>query len=152
MGWIMAYIVKMITGSMKGFTAEQYTASFNDLMASPTQLLFWTFVCTVIIGVIAAKNLNSGLEKACKFMMPALFIMLITVVIRSVTLPGAAEGIKWYLNVDFSKVTPQTFLTALGQCFFSVGIASGGAFVYGSYLKKDSNIPEDGLMVVGFEH
>jgi transporter len=83
--------------------------------------------------------------------MPALFIMLITVVIRSVTLPGAAEGIKWYLNVDFSKVTPQTFLTALGQCFFSVGIASGGAFVYGSYLKKDSNIPEDGLMVVGFD-
>ena len=58
MGWIMAYIVKMITGSMKGFTAEQYTASFNDLMASPTQLLFWTFVCTVIIGVIAAKKLK----------------------------------------------------------------------------------------------
>ena len=93
MGWIMAYIVKMLTGAMKGFTAEQFTANFNELMASPTQLLLWTFVCTVIIGVIAAKNLNSGLEKACKFMMPALFIMLLIVVIRSVTLPGAGEGI-----------------------------------------------------------
>lgn len=151
MGWIMAYMFKMLSGSMKGFTAKEFSATFDSLMANPTQLIIWTLICTIIIGVIAAKNLNSGLEKACKFMMPALFIMLIIVVIRSITLPGAGEGIKWYLNVDFSKVTPQTFLTALGQCFFSVGIASGGAFVYGSYLRKDSNIPEDGLMVVGFD-
>ena len=95
MGWIMAYIVKMITGSMKGFTAEQYTASFNDLMASPTQLFnSGHLFCTVIIGVIAAKKLKfQVLKKLVNFMMPALFIMLITVVIRSVTLPGAAEGI-----------------------------------------------------------
>lgn len=151
MGWIMAYIFKMISGSMKGFTAKEFSSVFDSLMASPTQLIIWTLICTIIIGIISARNLNSGLEKACKFMMPALFVMLLIVVVRSVTLPGAMKGIKWYLNVDFSKVTGKTFLTALGQCFFSVGIASGGAFVYGSYLKKDSNIPEDGLMVVGFD-
>lgn len=55
MGWIMAYIFKMITGAMKGFTAEQFTANFNDLMANPTQLIMWTLLCTIIIGVIAAK-------------------------------------------------------------------------------------------------
>lgn len=151
MGWIVAYLLKMITGSMKGFTAEQYSQSFNDLMMNPKMLILFTLICVIIIAVISAKDLSSGLEKACSVMMPALFIMLILVVIRSLTLPGALEGVKWYTKVDFSKVSTKTFLIALGQCFFSVGIASGGAFVYGSYLKKDSNIPVDGLMVVGFD-
>ena len=151
MGWIVAYMVKMATGSMKGFTAEQFSNEFSSLIANPTQLIIWTLVCTLIIGVISARNLNSGLEKACKFMMPALFIMLIIVVIRSLTLPGSIEGVKWYLRVDFSKINFQSILAALGQCFFSVGIASGGSFIYGSYLKKDSNIPADGLMVIGFD-
>ena len=84
-------------------------------------------------------------------MMPALFIMLIAVVVRSITLPNAMEGVKWYMNVDFSKINAESILAALGQCFFSVGIASGGAFVYGSYLNKDSDIPSDGLMVIGFD-
>lgn len=151
MGWILAYMLKMFSGSMKEFTAEQFSGAFDSMIASPGTLIVWTLVCTVIIALISSQNLNSGLEKACKFMMPALFIMLILVVIRSLTLPGAMEGVKWYLNVDFSKINFQTLLTALGQCFFSVGIASGGAFIYGSYLKKDSNIPVDGLMVVGFD-
>lgn len=151
MGWILSYIVKMFSGSMKGFTPEQFKGAFDSMIASPTQLILWTLLCTIIIAVISSQNLNSGLEKACKFMMPALFIMLLMVVVRSLTLPGAMEGVKWYLNVDFSKINFNTLLTALGQCFFSVGIASGGAFIYGSYLKKDSNIPVDGLMVVGFD-
>ena len=151
MGWILAYLLKMITGQMSGFTGEQISASFTEMMANPVILIVFTLICTVIIAVISAKNLNDGLEKACKFMMPSLFIMLILVVIRSITLPNAMEGVKWYMNVDFSKINAQTLLTALGQCFFSVGIASGGAFVYGSYLNKDSNIPADGLMVIGFD-
>ncbi len=151
MGWILAYLVKMITGEMKGLQGAQYADRFNDLMKDPVTLIVFTLICVIIIGVISAKDLSSGLEKACSVMIPALFIMLILVVIRSLTLPGAMEGVKWYLKVDFSEVSGQTFLAALGQCFFSVGIASGGAFVYGSYLKKDSNIPADGLMVIGFD-
>lgn len=151
MGWILAYLLKMITGQMSGFTGEQISASFTEMMANPVILIVFTLICTVIIAVISAKNLNDSLEKACKFMMPSLFIMLILVVIRSITLPNAMEGVKWYMNVDFSKINAQTLLTALEQCFFSVGIASGGAFVYGFYLNKDSNIPADGLMVIGFD-
>ncbi|WP_300410716.1 sodium-dependent transporter [Lagierella sp.] len=151
MGWILAYLVKMFTGEMKGLDAAQYADRFSDLIKNPVTLIAFTLICVIIIGIISAKDLSSGLEKACSVMMPALFIMLILVVIRSLTLPGAMEGVKWYLKVDFSEVNGQTFLTALGQCFFSVGIASGGAFVYGSYLKKDSNIPSDGLMVIGFD-
>ncbi|WP_215491845.1 sodium-dependent transporter [Fenollaria sporofastidiosus] len=151
MGWILNYLIKMATGEMAGFATEQYAETFAKMIDSPATLVIFTLVCTVIIGIISAQNLNDGLEKACKFMMPALFIMLVLVVVRSVTLPNAMEGVKWYMNVDFSKINSESILAALGQCFFSVGIASGGAFVYGSYLNKDSDIPTDGLMVIGFD-
>ena len=151
MGWIMNYLIKMATGEMAGFTAEQYSTTFSKMIENPVLLVVLTLACTLIVGFISAKNLNDGLEKACKFMMPALFIMLLLVVVRSVTLPNAIEGVKWYMNVDFSKINSESILAALGQCFFSVGIASGGAFVYGSYLNKDSDIPSDGLMVIGFD-
>lgn len=83
--------------------------------------------------------------------MPALFIMLIIMAVRSSTLPGAIEGFKWYLTPDFSKISGQTFLNALGQVFFSIGIASGGAIVYGSYLDHNFDIPSDGIIIAIFD-
>ncbi len=152
MGWIIAYLIKMLSGGLElGNNPEAYTKVFTDLMASPTQLFIYTAIGMIAVGIISAKGLNSGLEKACKFMMPALFIMLIILAIRSLTMPGAMKGLEWYLNVDFSKITGEVLLTALGQAFFSIGIASGGAFIYGSYLEKDSDLPIDGLSVVGFD-
>lgn len=151
MGWIAAYIVKMASGQLAGLSADGYTQAFADFTSNPLLVAGFTLACVIIIGLISAKGLENGIEKACKIMMPTLFIMLIILAIRSLTLPGAMEGLKWYLKVDFSKITGKSILAALGQCFFSIGIASGGAFVYGSYLKKDSNIPTDGLIIVGFD-
>lgn len=151
MGWIAAYIVKMASGQLSGLTQEGYSLAFTDFTSNPLIVGGFTLACVLIIGFISSKGLEDGIEKACKIMMPTLFIMLVILAIRSLTLPGAMEGLKWYLKVDFSKIDTKTILTALGQCFFSIGIASGGAFVYGSYLKKDSNIPTDGLMIIGFD-
>lgn len=151
MGWIAAYLLKMGSGQLAGLSAEGYSQAFTDFTSNPLVVGGFTLVCVIIIGLISAKGLENGIEKACKVMMPTLFIMLIILAIRSLTLPGAMEGLKWYLNVDFSKVTGKTLLAALGQCFFSIGIASGGAFIYGSYLKKDSDIPGDGLIIIGFD-
>ncbi len=152
MGWIIAYLVKMVSGGLSlGNDAAAYKAVFDGLMASPLQLALYTAIGMIVVGIISAKGLNSGLEKACKFMMPALFIMLILLAIRSLTLNGSMEGLKWYLNVDFSKINGDVLLTALGQAFFSIGIASGGAFIYGSYLNKDSDLPVDGISVVAFD-
>lgn len=151
MGWIAAYIVKMASGQLSGLTQEGYALAFTDFTSNPLIVGGFTLACVLIIGFISAKGLEDGIEKACKIMMPTLFIMLIILAIRSLTLPGAMKGLKWYLKVDFSKINTKTILTALGQCFFSIGIASGGAFVYGSYLKRDSNIPTDGLMIIGFD-
>ncbi len=152
MGWVIAYLVKMVTGQLSlGNSPEAYQMVFDSLMANPVELTIYTVIGMVAVGIISSKGLNSGLEKACKFMMPALFIMLVLLAIRSLTLPGAGAGVSWYLSVDFSKITPNVLLTALGQAFFSIGIASGGAFIYGSYLQKDSDIPVDGLSVVAFD-
>lgn len=151
MGWILAYLVKMASGQLSGLTSEGYTQAFTAFTANPMIVAGFTLACIIMVGLISAKGLEKGIEKACKIMMPTLFIMLIVLAIRSLTLPGAMEGLKWYLSVDFSKINGSVMLAALGQAFFSIGIASGGAFIYGSYLNKDSNIPTDSIIVVGFD-
>lgn len=151
MGWIGAYLVKMATGQLSGLTSEGYVQAFTDFTSNPLIVGGATLACVILVGIISSRGLEDGIEKACKIMMPTLFIMLIVLAIRSLTLDGAMEGLKWYLSVDFSKINADVILTALGQSFFSIGIASGGAFVYGSYLAKDSNIPSDGVMVIGFD-
>lgn len=151
MGWIVNYFIKNVTAAFQGQNIDQISQAFVGLRENWLILLVLTLVCIVIIGLISAQGLEKGVEAACKFMMPALFIMLIIMAIRSMTLEGAMEGFKWYLTPDFSKVTGQTFLNALGQVFFSIGIASGGALVYGSYLGQDSDIPTDGTIIVLFD-
>lgn len=151
MGWVLAYVVKILTGQMNGLSSEEMAIAFNSFTSNPVQVCLYTLVCVAIIGIISTKGLQQGIEKACKIMMPTLFIMLVILAIRSLTLPGAMEGLKWYLTPDFSKINGSVLLDALGQCFFSIGIASGAAFVYGSYLKPDSDIPGDSTMVVVFD-
>ncbi|NMB08142.1 MAG: sodium-dependent transporter [Tissierellia bacterium] len=151
MGWILAYLFKMISGSLKGLTATEYAQAFTNFTSNTVAVSGFTLACVIIIGLISARGLENGIEKACKIMMPTLFIMLIVLAIRSLTLPGAMKGLKWYLSVDFSKINGDVLLAALGQSFFSIGIASGGAFIYGSYLKKDSDIPTDAVIIIAFD-
>lgn len=151
MGWILSYLFKMLSGQLSGLSPEAYVSTFENFRSDSTMVGIFTLICVVIVGLISSMGLENGIEKACKIMMPALFIMLTVLAIRSLTLEGAMEGVKWYLNVDFSKITGQTLLTALGQSFFSIGIASGGAFIYGSYLAKESDVLGDGTMIIGFD-
>lgn len=151
MGWILGYIYQMATGKLSGLEAGGYAQAYDSFIGNPLLIGGLTLACVLIIGFISAQGLEKGIERACKIMMPVLFIMLIGLAIRSLTLPGAMEGVKWYLAPDFSKITWGTFAAALGQVFFSIGIASGGGFIYGSYLNKQSDIPGDGLLIIGFD-
>ena len=87
-------------------------------MANPVELTIYTAICMAIVAFISARGIKNGIEKVCNVLMPLLFVMLIILAIRSVTLPGAMEGVKWYLKIDFSKIDGQTVLDALGQAFF----------------------------------
>jgi NSS family neurotransmitter:Na+ symporter len=111
-----------------------------------------TALVSVIVGIIVSRGLQKGIEAANKVLMPLLFASLVVLAIGSLTLPGAMEGLAWYLAPDFSKLTFASVLAALGQVFFSIGIALAGAFVYGSYLKpKESDVPGSTTMVVAFD-
>ena len=151
-GWIFAYIFKVAFGAFTGATATDIVTAYNSLISNPVEVFLYMIPPAVILGLIVTRGLKDGVEKACKIMMPTLFIMLILLAIRSVTLPGAIEGVKWYFTPDFSKINSNTILAALGQAFFSVGIGMAAAFTYGGYLDpKESSVPSDGLLVVLFD-
>lgn len=148
-GWMLAYLLKMATGAFAGSSIDEVSNVYTSFISNPMQGVIFTLLIVIILGVIVTRGLKDGIENCCKYLMPALFVILIILAIRSIMLPGAIEGIKWYITPDFSKITPQVVLAALGQAFFAIGIGVAAAFVYGSYLDdKKSNIPGDATIIV----
>ena len=137
-GWITNYMFQYLTGGIKGDIGEY----FGGFISNPYMPLIWHVIFMGLTILIVARGVSEGIEKASKVMMPILFGLFIVLVIRAVTLPGAGEGIKYYLTPDLSKLTGTTFLMAMGQIFFSLNIGAGCTMTYASYLPKDENIPK----------
>jgi neurotransmitter:Na+ symporter, NSS family len=137
-GWTIGYIISEFTDFIKDFE----TFRSNALYVIP----FFAVFMAITIYIVQA-GVSGGIEKASKILMPILFVLIILVIIRSITLPGAMEGVKYYLTPDFSKIDGGTILAALGQAFFSLSIGWGIMITYGSYLPKDNNIVTSGLWV-----
>jgi NSS family neurotransmitter:Na+ symporter len=145
-GWSVAYIFKSIMGQLSTDQAAMSEA-FTSLITGIGSPIFWTAVYLLANIVIVAKGISSGIEKASKVMMPLLFILLIILVVRSLTLPGAMEGLKYLFVPDFSKLTGDVMLSALGQAFFSLSLGMGCMITYASYLSKKENLVENALIV-----
>ncbi len=143
-GWVLNYILKYATGGLAASEAEAY---FGAFITNPTTPLIWHGVFMLLTLGIVLKGISGGIEKASKFMMPALLVLLMVVAFRSVTLDGAMEGIKFYLVPDFSKVDTSVVVAALGQAFFSLSLGMGAIITYGSYLSKDENLEKNALLV-----
>ncbi|HBA04509.1 MAG TPA: sodium-dependent transporter [Clostridium sp.] len=143
-GWVLNYIGKYLIGGISGAEAGNY---FSGFIASTTQPIVWHLVFMVLCCVIVLKGIAGGIEKASKFMMPALFILLVIIAIRSVTLDGAMEGIKFFIKPDFSKVTVGTVMAALGQAFFSLSLGMGAIITYGSYLGNTENLEKNAVII-----
>lgn len=137
-GWAIGYIYTSLFQSHITFAEF----SQNPTIVLPLFAIFMSLTVVIVLG-----GISGGIEKASKVLMPMLFVLLILVALRSMTLEGAMAGIEFYLVPDFSKVTPNTFLTALSQAFFSMSIGWGIMITYGSYLPKKANIIESGLWV-----
>ena len=148
-GWALAYVWKSITGLLADSGAIGDV--FGGFITSPVQPLAWMLAFLVLNVVIVAKGIAGGIEKAGKILMPALFVMLVLLGIRSITLPGAGAGLAFLFRPDFSAVTGTTFLAALGQSFFSLSLGMGCMITYGSYLKKSETIPSNGLIIVSLD-
>ncbi len=154
-GWSLAYIFRAIGG----FTPDMdfanlfYTTIGVDIGEGPniiTPIIWHLVFMGITVGVIASGVVR-GIQRWVKILMPVLFILLLILVVRSVTLPGAGEGLAFYLSPDFSAVTGQTFLDAIAQSFFTLSLGMGAIITYGSYLSKDSTIGDNGGWVVGLD-
>lgn len=144
-GWALAYIGKSFTGLLSDSAAIGDV--FGTFISNPVVPLAWMGVFLLLNILIVAKGISGGIEKAGKVLMPMLFILLILISIRSVSLPGAEKGLEFLFKPDFSKVTGATFLAALGQAFFSLSLGMGCMITYGSYLGKSENLQNNALIV-----
>ncbi|MEH6628459.1 MAG: sodium-dependent transporter [Motiliproteus sp.] len=145
-GWTIAYIIKMATGSLVG-DAEALGAAFGGFIADPIQPLLYHALFMGLTVAVVLGGVHGGIERACKFLMPMLFVLLLVLIARVVTLPGAEQGLEFFLAPDFSKVNADMLNAALSQAFFSLSIGMGAMITYGSYLNKKENIFKSALWV-----
>jgi neurotransmitter:Na+ symporter, NSS family len=151
-GWTFAYVVKSVTGSVLSFTSpKEAGAFFGNFISNTRETLFYHALFMGICIAIVLRGVHGGIEKACNILMPTLVLFLILLMIRSLTLDGAMEGVAFYLHPDFSKINGNTVLIALGQAFFSLSLGMGCMITYGSYLSDKENLTSSTVYVVMFD-
>lgn len=146
-GWAVRYFLYAISGTFAGMDNGASQALFENFTADPGQVVLWH---TVFIGInvgIVIWGLHAGIEKAVTVLMPLLFVLLIGMAIYAAGTPGFGQAVTFLFHFDFGKVTPITFLTAIGQGFFSVSVALGAMMTYGAYLDKNVNIARSGVII-----
>jgi NSS family neurotransmitter:Na+ symporter len=146
-GWSMAYIFKMAGGFLQQATPTEAQQAFVDLKNAPDMQLIWhtAFMFTTVL--IVSRGVSQGLERVTRIMMPGLFVMLLTLDIYAASTPGFGEGMAFLFTPDFSKLTGDSVLIAMGQAFFSLGLGMGSIMVYGSYLPDHVSISRSSAFV-----
>lgn len=146
-GWTLEYIFEALTNGFAGKSPEQFISSFQSFSSNPWRPILWLVLFLLGTHFIIVKGVEKGIEKSSKIMMPTLFVIILILVVCSVSLPGAGAGIEFLLKPDFSKVTSDVFLGAMGQAFFSLSLGMGCLCTYASYFKKNTNLTRTALSV-----
>lgn len=140
-GWTLAYTLKAVTGAFTHLTDPEKTGRlFGHFVGDSQSVLTYHALFMALTVAVVMGGVRRGIERWTFILMPILFLMLILLVLRAVTLEGAGQGIAFYLKPDFSKVTTATFLAALGQAFFSLSLGMGAMITYGSYLSQSEDV------------
>ena len=154
-GWMLSYCWYMGSGQLSSLTPEQIGAFFGGTLGDPFDQVGWMAVTVVAGFLVCSMGLQRGVERITKIMMGCLLVVMLFLVIRSVTLPGAEKGILFYLKPDFGKMFQhgiwEPIYAAMGQAFFSLSLAGSGTVVYGSYLKSDVDIISSARYVAFFD-
>ena len=145
-GWCLNYIYAALMGELKGDPAF-ITAYFEAFSNDPIRPVVWTIIIFGITHFVIVHGVRNGIEKASKLMMPTLFVLLLVIVVAACLLPGASKGMDFLLKPDFSKLTGDVFLGALGQCFYSLSIAMGCLCTYASYFSRQTNISKAAVQI-----
>lgn len=146
-GWIVIYFAKGLFGGIISEGAD-YASVFNDTIGNPMLVIGAQFVFLAFTVLVVAKGIQNGIEKVSKILMPALFILFFVLIIRSLTLDNAMEGVKFFLAPDFASITSQSILYAMGQAFFSLSVGVSVMVTYSSYLSKKESLIQPAISIV----
>ena len=136
-GWIIKYLGVFVSGNMANAATDGY---FESFIAQPTEPIGWFLLFMGLTALVVLFGVEKGIEKVSKIMMPVLVVLTVFIAIYSMCMPGAFEGVLYYITPDFSKFSATTVLAAMGQLFYSMSLAMGIMITYGSYMKKDVNV------------
>ncbi len=147
-GWVLIYLFRGVTGQLIT-PGQNYGALFTETIGNPAWAIMGHFAFMFITIWVVSKGVQNGIEKASKYMLPALFVLFVALIIRSLTLDNAMEGVKFFLQPDFSKITSESILFAMGQSFFAISIGISIMVTYSSYLNKKESLPKSAITIVG---
>ncbi|NLA16247.1 MAG: sodium-dependent transporter [Bacteroidales bacterium] len=139
-GWTFDYLVRSVMYVFSKPDLSSLEQQFTQMVTSPVRPILWTILFMGVNAFIVMCGIKKGIEKYSRIMMPVLFVMVVMLVIRSLTLEGAREGLEFLFRPDFSKINTKVVLAALGQAFFSLSLGMGCLITYGSYIPKQENL------------
>ena len=146
-GWAMSYIFN----GFQNITAESSSSSFNNLLSSPSSLIFWHSLFITITVFIVARGILKGLEKWINTLMPMLFLIILLLCIYAMQTGAFLEGLRYLFMPDFSKINPQVMLEALGQAFFTLSLGMGAIMTYGAYMPANQDIGKTAVSVAALD-
>lgn len=154
-GWMLDYFVKMASGKFVGLDPDGVASVFSDMLANPWEMVAWTMVTVVIGFLVCSKGLRNGVEKVNKVMMVLLLVIMLILCIKSVSLPGGAEGMKFYLLPDFKRFASNgvgnALYAAMGQAFFTLSIGIGAIAIFGSYIGKEHRLTGETMTITALD-
>lgn len=150
-GWSVEYLFKSLFGGFVSSVPEAASVEFGTFISSTGAPLLCHTVFLLLCALIVTAGVKSGIEKFSKITMPLLLVLIIVIMIYSISLPGASQGVEYLLKPDFSKLTPSAIASAMGQSFFSLSLGVGTVLTYSSYIKKNENLLGSGLGTAGFD-
>ena len=150
-GWTIGYIWKAAAGQLNFDAVADAQTHFVGFILNPYWAIGCHFLFMLLCILIVYRGVQSGIERWSKILMPLLFLIIFALIVRNLTLPGAMEGVRFYLTPDFSKITSGSILTALGQAFFSLSLGMGVMITYGSYLDKNESLVSSTFSVIGLD-
>lgn len=154
-GWMLAYVFKMLFGEFEGLSADAVGTVFNDMLGQPGYMTAWMIVVVLLSFFICSLGLKNGVERITKLMMSCLFVILVVLCVRSVTLPGAMEGIRFYLVPDFGKMVEnglgEAVFAAMGQAFFTLSLGIGAMAIFGSYISRERSLTGESVSICALD-
>ena len=150
-GWSLDYLVRSVFGGFRGLSFESSAGVFHKITSNTVEVLLGFFCFLALSAIIVLAGVDKGIGRFSKVMMPLLFLMIVAIMVRSLTLPGADRGLEYLLKPDFSKLDAPAFAAALGQSFFSMSLGIGCVLTYSSYMKEGDKLMSTGLWTAFFD-